>query len=81
MQYRPPNANLDSGSQTMSIVSGDNGCRHLLVVGGHTCRTLACFFVDCWHNKPILLVTQLHYADKCIDNVMKVNIERNNLQL
>ena len=26
MQYRPPNANLDSGCQTVSIVTGDNGC-------------------------------------------------------
>ena len=29
MQYRPPNANIESGSQTVYIVSGDNGCRHL----------------------------------------------------
>ena len=33
MQYRPPNAHLESGSQTAYIVSVDNECRHLLVVG------------------------------------------------
>ena len=32
MQYRRPNTNLDSGCQTVSIVTGDNGCRHLSVV-------------------------------------------------
>ena len=31
-QYRPPNANLDSGCQTLSIVTGYNGCRRLSVV-------------------------------------------------
>ena len=32
MQYRPANANLDSDRQTVSIITGDNGCRHLSVV-------------------------------------------------
>ena len=62
------------------IVTGDNGCRLLLVVGGRT--TLSCFFDDCGHDKHILLVTQWCYADKCIVNIIiKVYIERNNLQL
>ena len=40
-----------------------------------------CFFVDCGtgHNKHIVLLTKLRYADKCIVNA--VYIERNNLQL
>ena len=33
IQYRTPNANLDSGCQTVSIVTGDNGCR--LLLGSH----------------------------------------------
>ena len=81
MQYRPPNANLESGSQTVSIVSGDNWWRHLVVVGGRTWTTLACFFVDCGHAQRILLVTQLRYTDEYIVNIMKVYIDRNNLQL
>ena len=28
MQYRPPNVNLESGWQTVSIVTGDNRFRH-----------------------------------------------------
>ena len=34
MQYSSPNANLDSGCQAVSIVTGDNRCRpiHLSVV-------------------------------------------------
>ena len=66
MHYRPPNANLDSGCQTASIVTGDNGCRHLSVV---TPGRL------CWPT------TLLRYAHKRIVNIMKVYIERNNLQL
>ena len=34
MQYHKPNANMESGSQTVSIVSGYNGFSCLLVVGG-----------------------------------------------
>ena len=45
MQCRPPNANLDSVCQTVFIVTGDNGCRHLSVV--HSLGVLACFLVDC----------------------------------
>ena len=29
MQCPPPNANLDSGCQTLSIVTEDKGCRNL----------------------------------------------------
>ena len=52
MQYRPSNANLDSGCQRVSIITGDNGCRHLFVVAladflGHPIGALACLFVDC----------------------------------
>ena len=54
---------------------------HLADFVGHSIGALACFFVDCGHNKPILLVTQLCYADTCIVNIMKVYFERNNLQL
>ena len=32
MQYRPSNANLDSGYQIVYIVNGDNGYRQLSVV-------------------------------------------------
>ena len=70
-----------SGCQTVSIVSEDNGCTHVLVVGGRTCPRLACFFVDSGHDKSIQLVTQLRYADKCFVNIMKEYIERNDLQL
>ena len=75
MQYRPPNANLDSGCQTVYIVTGDNGLQTLLV--GRTWSTLLvirlvhwCFFVDCGtgHNKHIVLLTKLRYANKCIVN-------------
>ena len=38
------------------------GCRHVLVVGGCTWPTLACFFVDYVHDKRIVLVNQLGYA-------------------
>ena len=43
----------------MYIVTGDNGCRHVLVVGGRTWPTLVCFFVDYVHDKRIVLVNQL----------------------
>ena len=75
MQYRPPNANLDSGCQTVYIVTGDNGLQTLLA--GRTWSTLFvirlvhwCFFVDCGteHNKHIVLLTKLRYADTCIVN-------------
>ena len=75
MQYRPPNANLDSGCQTVYIVTGDNGLQTLLV--GRTWSTLLvirlvhwCFFVDCGtgHNKHIVLLTKLRYANKCTVN-------------
>ena len=46
MQHRPPNANIDNGSQTLFIDRGNNGCRNLLVVGGRSWPTLPCFFVD-----------------------------------
>ena len=39
---------------------------------------LPCFFVDCGYNKRI---AQLRYAEKFIVNIMKVYIERKNLQL
>ena len=82
MQYRPPNAYLDSGCQTVSNVSGYNWRRHPLLVGGRTWLTLACFFGDCaWHDKRIMLVTQLRSAGKCVVNITKVHIERNTLQL
>ena len=75
MQYRPPNANLDSGCQTVYIVTGHNGLQTLLV--GRTWPTLLvirlvhwCFFVNCGtgHNTHIVLLTKLRYADKCIVN-------------
>ena len=37
MQYCPPNANLASDSQAMSIVNGDNGWSHLADVGVFLC--------------------------------------------
>ena len=43
MQYRPPNANLGSCYQIVSIVTGDNGWSHLLA--------LVCSFVDSGHNE------------------------------
>ena len=46
----------------MYNVTGDNGCRHVLVVGVCTWPTLACFFVDYVHDKSIVLVNQLGYA-------------------
>ena len=89
MQYRPPNANLDSGCQTVYIVTGDNGLQTLLV--GRTWPTLLvirlvhlCFFVDCGtgHNKHIVMLTKLRYSVMQINVLsMKVYIERNNLQL
>ena len=73
MQYRTLNATLDS-------------CRQCLLspLGGRTCRTLfpiqlnwlACSFYCRRHPS-----TLLRYADKHIVNIMKVYIERNNLQL
>ena len=77
MQYRPPNANLDSGCQTVYIVTGDNGLHLQTLLVGRTWSTLLvirlvhwCFFVDCGtgHNKHIVLLTKLRYADKCIVN-------------
>ena len=50
-------------------------------MGGRTWPTLVCFFVDFGHDKRILLVTQLLYADKRIVKIMKVFIDTNNLQL
>ena len=41
------------------IVTGDNGCRHVMVVvHGRLClsfNALACFFADCGHNKRALI--------------------------
>ena len=86
MQYRPPNTNLDSCSQRVYKVTGDNGCRHLLVIAtDQLCWSfnwcVGVFIVDCRHNQHIMLVTQLHYTDKCIVKIMKVYIERINLIL
>ena len=75
MQYRPPNANLEIGSQTVSIVRVDTSCWSYLADVGVSLLNMGMI------NKLILLVTQLRSADKCIVNIMKVYIERNNLQL
>ena len=40
MQYRPPNGNLDSCCQTVSIVTGDNGWSHLADLVGHSIAAL-----------------------------------------
>ena len=77
MQRRPPNANLESDSQTVYIFSCNNACRNLLVVRGRTWPTLAGFRVDCGHDKRILLVTQLHYRDTCIVNNYDQSVHRN----
>ena len=76
MQYRPPNANLDSVCQTVYYCHWrqwvvDTSCwSHLADVVGHTIGSLVCFFVDCGtgHNKRIVLLSKLRYADKCIVN-------------
>ena len=58
MQYRSPNANLDSCCQSVSLVSGDNGWLRLAdLVGRSICALLL-----------LLLVTQLCCGDKRIDN-------------
>ena len=56
---------------------------HLADIVGHCIGSLRCFFVDCGHNKRIVLVTKLRYADTCIVNeiIIEVYIERNNLPL
>ena len=66
MQYRPPNANLDS---CKSIVTGYNGWLHMADCVGHSIEALS------------FVVSQLRYADKLIVKIMKVYIEMNNLQL
>ena len=43
--------NLESGSQIVFIVSGDNDYRQLLMVDGRTWPTFACFFVECGYDK------------------------------
>ena len=67
----------------MYIVTGDNGCRHVLVVGVCTWPTLVCLFVDYvqWQTYCVGQPIRLRYADKCTANIMKVYIERNDLQL
>ena len=79
MQYRPPSADIGSGCQPVSIVTGDNVCRHLSVVTlGQLCLPfnwcLSCVYVYVYVGYPITL---LRYADKRIVNIMKVYIERN----
>ena len=49
MQYRLPKAELDSSCQTVSIVTGNNGCRHMSVVTpGRLCPSV------CAHGWPAL---------------------------
>ena len=48
---------------------------------GHSVGALVCFFVDCRHNKRIMLLTQIRYANKFIVTITKAYIERNTLQL
>ena len=54
---------------------------HLADIFGYSIAALVCFFVDFWNSKPILLANQLRDADKCLVNIMKVYIERNNSKL
>ena len=42
MHCRSTNANLDSGRQTVCIVTGDNGCRHLSMVAPGSGRQTVC---------------------------------------
>ena len=89
MQYRPPNANLDSGCQTVYIVTGYNGLQTLLV--GAPGRR--CWSYDWFIGVSLLTVARgiintlccsPNYAMQIMQiNVlsMKVYIERNNLQL
>ena len=77
MQYRPLIAILDSDCQTVCIVTGYNGCRHLSLVTSaeFVDHSIGAFTVG------IIFVAQLRYADKRIVNIMKVHIKRNNLRL
>ena len=77
MQYRPPNANLDNSHQTMYIVTGDNGCRHLLVIAYwptllaiQLVRLRVSLLTVGILNIIIMLVTQSRYAYKCIVTIM-----------
>ena len=73
MQYRSPNANLDSGCQSVSIVT--SWWSHLSDIVHHSIEWCDGMFLS------VVMFTQLRYADKRIVNIMKVHIERNNLQL
>ena len=77
MQYRPPNANLDNGYQTMYIVTGDNGYRHLLVIAYwptllaiQLVRLRVSLLTVGILNIIIMLVIQSRYAYKCIVTIM-----------
>ena len=68
MQYHTPNANLDSDCQTVSIVTGDNGCRHLSV------RSLLADFVAHGALSCLFLRSYLCLLSTCIMVVIYVQI-------
>ena len=73
MQYRSPNATLDSCCQTVSIVT--SRWPHLSDIVHHSIEWCTGEFLSA------VVFTQIRYADKRIVNIIKVYIERNNLQL
>ena len=65
-QYRPPNANLESGSQTVSIVSGE--WRHLLVGGGRTWPTWRVSLLT------VGMINVFHWSSNCAMQINALSI-------
>ena len=70
-QYRSPNATLDSCCQTVYIVT--SSWSHLYEIVHNSVEWCAGVVLS------TVMLTQLHYTDKRIVNIMEVYIERNNL--